>query len=40
MVTTLLAISTSTRTAWDWILAVCLDLLTVLWGVAIVGWVV
>ena len=38
MVTTLLAISTSTRTAWDWILAVCLDLLTLAWIAVLVAW--
>ena len=40
MVTTLLAISTSTRTAWDWTLAVCLDVLTTLWIVGLIRCVV
>jgi hypothetical protein len=39
MVTTLLAISTSTRTAWDWILAVCIDLTTLAWVGLLLAWV-
>jgi hypothetical protein len=40
MVCALLAIATTERTAWDWTIAIALDLLTLAWVITLVRCVV